>query len=202
MDKIKKYHHGDLKSKLCEILLDYVRSDSLHDFSLRETAKIIGVSSSAPYKHFSNKNSLIKYTIFKCKCSFIEYLKSNMLHNDKYDLTKIGKLYLIYAYENPEIFTFMFSKKIKVREKYKPNLELRRLFEKTIKDMIGQSHFRRNVSFEAAVYLAWTMIHGTAYLIAIGDILEVEKDKQYISKLLDELSTILVIGVSKSLKIK
>ena len=50
----KKYHHGDLKSKLFDMVLDCVKSKSLNEFSLRKAARAIGVSAAAPYNHFSD----------------------------------------------------------------------------------------------------------------------------------------------------
>ena len=121
MIQTKKYHHGDLKSKLFDMVLDCVKTESLNEFSLRKAARAIGVSPAAPYNHFSDKKDLIEYSILKCRSAFIKYLKDSSLGtiNNENNSPLIGKLYLIYALKNPEIFIFMFSDNIGTDEKFK-----------------------------------------------------------------------------------
>jgi AcrR family transcriptional regulator len=53
------YHHGDLKQALIETGLLVIREQGAHALSLREAARKAGVSEAAPYRHFSNKESLL-----------------------------------------------------------------------------------------------------------------------------------------------
>ena len=200
----KKYHHGDLKSKLFDMVLDCVKSKSLNEFSLRKAARAIGVSPAAPYNHFSDKKALIEYSILKCRSVFIKYLKDNSLDtiNNKNDLSLIGKLYLIYASKNPELFIFMFSNNINADEKSKFYSKLKILFEQSIRDNIGEKNLRKKVSLRSAVYSAWTMVHGTACFIANGNIIENKNDGKYLNQLFEELSVIWAVGVSRPLVIK
>jgi AcrR family transcriptional regulator len=54
-----RYHHGDLRSALIAVALKRVRSEGAEAFSLRDTARDVGVSSSAAYRHFPNRTSLL-----------------------------------------------------------------------------------------------------------------------------------------------
>ena len=204
MLQTKKYHHGDLKSKLFEMVLDCVKTESLNEFSLRKAARVIGVSPAAPYNHFSDKNDLIEYSILKCRSAFIKYLKDSSLGtiNNKNNSPLIGKLYLIYALKNPEIFIFMFSDNIGTDEKFKFYSKLKVLFEQSIRDNIGEKNLRQKVSLRSAVYSAWTMVHGTACFIANGNIIENKNDGKYLNQLFEELSVIWAVGVSRPLVIK
>jgi len=199
MVQIKKYHHGDLKSKLFDMVLDCVRSESLNEFSLRKAARTIGVSPAAPYNHFSDKKALIEYSILKCRSAFIKYLKDNSLGttNNKNNLSLIGKSYLVYAFKNPELFIFMFSDNIDTDEKFKFYSKLKLLFEQSIRDSIGEKNLRKKVTLRSAVYSAWTMTHGTSCFIANGNVMDNKNDGKYINKLFEELSVIWAVGVSR-----
>ena len=199
MVQTKKYHHGDLKSKLFDMVLDCVKTESLNEFSLRKAARVIGVSPAAHYNHFSDKKDLIEYSILNCRSAFIKYLKDSSLGtiNNENNSPLIGKLYLIYALKNPEIFIFMFSDNIGTDEKFKFYSKLKLLFEQSIRDNIGEKNLRQKVSLRSAVYSAWTMVHGTACFIANGNIIENKNDDKYLNKLFEELSVIWSLGVSK-----
>jgi AcrR family transcriptional regulator len=54
-----EYHHGNLRQALVETGLLLIREQGLDALSLREAARKAGVSEAAPYRHFSNKESLL-----------------------------------------------------------------------------------------------------------------------------------------------
>jgi AcrR family transcriptional regulator len=55
----KRYHHGDLKNTLIQAGIQVLSEHGLEKFSLRRVARQAGVSHSAPYAHFSDKQALI-----------------------------------------------------------------------------------------------------------------------------------------------
>lgn len=55
----RSYHHGDLRAALIEVALDLIAERGVYGFSLAEAARRIGVSSSAPYKHFTDRGELL-----------------------------------------------------------------------------------------------------------------------------------------------
>lgn len=55
----RRYHHGDLRAALIDVTLDLIAETGVHGFSLAEAARRIGVSSSAPYKHFADRGELL-----------------------------------------------------------------------------------------------------------------------------------------------
>jgi AcrR family transcriptional regulator len=57
--KKESYHHGDLRSALVALALDYVRKNGPESFSLREAAREAGVTSGAAYKHFADRDELL-----------------------------------------------------------------------------------------------------------------------------------------------
>jgi AcrR family transcriptional regulator len=54
-----RYHHGDLRRALLEATLELVAQKGGRGFSLNEAARLAGVSSAAPYRHFADKQALL-----------------------------------------------------------------------------------------------------------------------------------------------
>ncbi len=59
MPKKKTYHHGDLKNALIKAGVEILAKDGVSGLSLRKVALRAGVSHSAPYSHFADKQALI-----------------------------------------------------------------------------------------------------------------------------------------------
>lgn len=59
MPRKKTYHHGDLKNALIEAGADILAKDGVGGLSLRKVAQKAGVSHTAPYAHFADKQALI-----------------------------------------------------------------------------------------------------------------------------------------------
>ncbi len=53
------YHHGDLRRALVEAALALVRERGADGFTLREAARRVGVSQTAPYRHFQTREALL-----------------------------------------------------------------------------------------------------------------------------------------------
>jgi AcrR family transcriptional regulator len=58
--KQKNYHHGDLKRTLVEMSLEELEQVGLESLSLRALAQKAGVSKNAPYRHFADKEALLR----------------------------------------------------------------------------------------------------------------------------------------------
>ena len=55
----EKYHHGDLKQALIEAGMKILREEGVNALTLRSAARSAGVSHSAPYSHFKDKQALL-----------------------------------------------------------------------------------------------------------------------------------------------
>ena len=53
------YHHGDLRNSLIQAALALVAERGVEGFSLREAARTVGVSASACYRHFADREELL-----------------------------------------------------------------------------------------------------------------------------------------------
>lgn len=55
-----QYHHGDLRAHLIETVRILVEEKGADGFSISEAARRAGVSSAAPYKHFHDRNEIVR----------------------------------------------------------------------------------------------------------------------------------------------
>ena len=53
------YHHGDLRSALLDAALTVINEAGSSQLTIREVARRAGVSHTAPYRHFADKDELI-----------------------------------------------------------------------------------------------------------------------------------------------
>ena len=202
MDVQKQYHHGDLKKLLIMSVVEAVKNDNLEKFSIREAARLLEVSPAAPYNHFNDKQELILASIYFCKNEFINYLKNKILINESHTnkkLAVIGKSYLQYANDNPEVFIFMFSQTLSNKDRINNYQEFHQLFLTAINESFNLDDLRKRVSMNSAVNAAWSIIHGTACLIASRTLSDEEINGYINGNLFNEISAIWAVGISKPL---
>lgn len=202
MDEQKQYHHGDLKKLLIKSVIEAVKNNNLEKFSIREAARILEVSPAAPYNHFNDKQELILASIYFCKNEFINYLKNKILINESHankKLAIIGKSYLQFANDNPEVFIFMFSQTLSNKDRINNYQEFHQIFLTAINESFNLDDLRKRVSMNSAVNAAWSIIHGTACLIASRTLSDEEVNGYINGNLFNEISSIWAVGVSKPL---
>ena len=59
MDSTRPYRHGNLPVALQAAARQILDENGLHAVGLRETARRVGVSATAAYRHFTNKEDLL-----------------------------------------------------------------------------------------------------------------------------------------------
>lgn len=108
-----KYHHGDLRNALIEESIKMINSSGEESLSMRKLAEKCGVSMAAPYAHFKNKEEMINAIKEYVEESFTTYLETaiSTCENDiEKKIITLGNAYITFFIENPEYFTFLFSR--------------------------------------------------------------------------------------------
>ena len=107
----KNYHHGDLKNALIKVGIQILSKEGLGGLSLRRVAKKAGVSHTAPYAHFADKQALIAaistegyHQLYKQLTAAVE---TNHV-NPQNMLVEVGWAYVQFALKDPELFKVMF----------------------------------------------------------------------------------------------
>lgn len=106
-----KYHHGFLRDDLIEKGLQLINSVGLEAFSLRKVADMCGVSQTAPYRHFKNREELIYAITMSVSEKFTSAIEAELKVYEgdyKRQIVEVGRLYVKFMVENPEHFKFIF----------------------------------------------------------------------------------------------
>ena len=109
------YHHGDLQQKLLDEATSMIEESGIEGLSLRKLATRVGVSRTAPYHHFKDKNDLLCAIAEHGYKSRIEKAKE-LLNDDVLSVREKFHLfvhdYVRFAYENQELYELMFGRAI------------------------------------------------------------------------------------------
>jgi len=166
----KSYHHGNLRETLIASALDILKEGSLSDLSLRALARKAGVSQTAPYRHFEDKEALI----VELKTEGMRMLGEGMwdLYEAENDplkrLQKIGLRYIQFAEEYPAHFKVMFEYELSDYNKY---CDLGAESDKTFKclqDTVNECLAlpnAREIDPMVAQFGTWSMVHGLSVLM-------------------------------------
>ncbi len=106
------YHHGRLKDALIEAARALVAERGTSGFTLTAAAKVAGVTTAAPYRHFADRNALLDELARRGFDMFNQRLKGAW--NDGQPdpataLRRMGSAYLAFAREEPGLYNTIFS---------------------------------------------------------------------------------------------
>jgi AcrR family transcriptional regulator len=88
----------------------FIASHGVERLSLREVARLLGVSHQAPYKHYPSRDHLLAEVIRRCFQQFAAYLDDRGEHKEPHDdLRALGQRYLSYAAQHPLEYRLMFG---------------------------------------------------------------------------------------------
>lgn len=116
-----KYHHGDLRNSLVEAAVDIIKKNGIERLSIRATAKKIGVSHTAPYRHFKNKEELIVAVALKGFDKLgkkIDPIFDKHPQNISDMVFNAGKAFIYFAMENSNYYRIMFGNSIINKTEY------------------------------------------------------------------------------------
>jgi AcrR family transcriptional regulator len=106
----RSYHHGDLRRALTDAAWQLVRDGGLATLSLREVARVVGVSHAAPYHHFPTRGALLDALAEQAFTGIERAMR--LAKGDSEDaaevLYAIGRGYIDFAREHPEQVLVMF----------------------------------------------------------------------------------------------
>lgn len=106
-----KYHHGDLRQALIDAACAHLRQHSADSLSLRALARDIGVSQTAPYRHFESRNALFAAIAIQGFELLTVQLQStvDLFPDTRSALLEVGITYVDWAIANPEKYQMFFD---------------------------------------------------------------------------------------------
>ena len=163
------YHHGNLRNALLEAAEQLLVKRGAAALSLREVAKMAGVSHAAPYRHFKDKAALLwalAESGFERLRAVIRTATDSMPHDPEQQLAAAGVAYVHMAVRSPELLQLMFSTELDQPEsKALRSVVMVESLLDIIRTGIETGVFRDRDPLELAL-VAWTSMHGLAMLLA------------------------------------
>lgn len=167
---MKNYHHGNLRAELLDTALQQLEETGTEALSLRALAREVGVSQTAPYRHFSDKNQLLAALATRGYQNLLATLRTageSAGDCPREGLVAFAHAYVDYASTRPDLFKLMFGPTLQPTQKY-PQLhdairETYNLVQEILRRGIEQGIFKdQDIAYLANA--AWAGIHGLAIL--------------------------------------
>lgn len=166
------YHHGDLRAQLVEATRRLVELKGPDHFSVAEACREAGVSTAAPYKHFRDKDEMLRAVIWegmmRHRDQMLEAIEP-LPQTSPDRITALGCVYVNFARNEPGVFRLMFA----LSERHNEDEELivcgQNLFGIVVQAV---AHcFNRDTPIEADVqraFMLWSFVHGLSFLTIDG----------------------------------
>lgn len=171
------YHHGDLRVALIETGLKRLEQGSAESLSLREIARDIGVSATAIYRHFPDKDSLLAALAAEGLAKLAREQKLAGVAGGRQGFAEMGRAYVRFAMNNPALFRLIYSSLPPAADPNCANPEDSPgwLLRQTVTDLAGPN--TTPGQRHAAILRAWSVVHGLAMLILSGQIAPKDADQ-------------------------
>ena len=159
-DPNKPFHHGDLRQALIKATAELIERDGPASVSLREAARIAGVSHNAPYRHFPTREALLAAVAahgFRQLRSAFEEAATTPENR----MLALGQEYMRFALAHPGLFRLMFGSGLD--RKLHPELE--QAAQDAFEVLQRATVDRGSPSPREAALGAWALVHGLSHLI-------------------------------------
>ncbi len=177
----KPYHHGNLAESLLDAVDELATKFGLEAVTLRACAKLVGVSPSSAFRHYTDKRALL--TAFATRAlhqlsDAMNVAKHQANDNGTNAFLAVGLAYVQFALDKPAFFRAMWREEAIYTgdEQYiaatnQLSSHLKGGFANTLKD--DDPH-----GFSTQEILAWSSVHGLANLFVEGPVGKGESKRQ------------------------
>lgn len=168
----QSYHHGDLRAALLVSAMEMLEQGE--PFSLRAVARRAGVSPTAPYRHFEDREALESALAAQGLKDLMEDLAhAGPMPAKPDDLAELGITYVNFALRRPALFKLMFGQECDVENDQRVEAAAR------LHDMLA-TVMERVFPGQDAHSLAsggWALAHGLAFLHLDGKMKAASNDE-------------------------
>jgi AcrR family transcriptional regulator len=167
----KSYHHGNLRAELLDTALEQLREAGADDLSLRALARAIGVSQTAPYRHFADKGELLAAMAtrgYRQLLGALRQAEQSAGDCPQDQLVAVAHAYVDFAASNPQLFKLMFGPAVQPAHKYPELRDASRDTLQLVQEILqrgiskGVFHFQDDLSY--LTNAGWSGIYGLATL--------------------------------------
>lgn len=110
MPRTTAYHHGDLRAACLRAARELLEKDGSAALSMRAVARRAGVSPTAPYRHFPEREALVSAVAAEGYRELAEHLgAAHPAPGTPDELAAVAVAYVRFALDHPALFRAMFA---------------------------------------------------------------------------------------------
>ncbi len=161
MPQSSTYHHGNLRAACLRAARELLEEDGSAGLSLRAVARRAGVSPTAPYRHYADRDALVSAVAAQGYRELAEALATaHPSPSRPDDLAAVAVAYVRFALDHPALFRVMFA------EPCDPADEERAAATAVISEYLRGIVHRAfpGGDPDALSTTVWALVHGLAFL--------------------------------------
>ncbi|MCX5166619.1 TetR/AcrR family transcriptional regulator [Streptomyces antibioticus] len=162
MPQNSAYHHGDLRAACLRAARELLEEDGSAGLSLRAVARRAGVSATAPYRHYADREALVSAVAAEGYRELAQDLAAaHPAPSTPDDLAAVAVAYVRFALDHPALFRAMFA------EPCDPTSEERVAATAAISQYVQgivRDAFPGADDTGALATTVWALVHGLAFL--------------------------------------
>ncbi len=162
----KAYHHGNLRESLLEAAQALLALHGVQGISLRDVAKVAGVSHAAPYHHFASLNDLLAAVAQRGFKALADAMAQATTEKDTRErLVQIALAYVRCARSHPGRFRLMFAPQLTQGDGHP---QLREESQRAFAILLAAAHAHDAKNGHQLALCGWSLSHGMANLLIDG----------------------------------
>lgn len=176
------YHHGDLHSAAIAAGMEKIEKQEHPDLGLRALARELGVSATALYRHFPNKDALLDALALEGlnRLGVHQSSAAQAVGGGIEGFTEIGITYVRWAVSHPALLRLIYDRVGKVDLEADTRTDMGEAFYQLRAGITAMMPDDMSIETRTAATLhAWSLVHGLAMLILDG---QVEYDADMVRK--------------------
>ncbi|MFO1256217.1 MAG: TetR/AcrR family transcriptional regulator [Sphingomonadaceae bacterium] len=174
----KAYHHGDLRTALVEAGLKALERQEIGEVSLRQLAREVGVSPTAVYRHFPDKEALMAALAQAGIARMADWQLAAARDAEASDaFAATGRAYVRWALANPSLFRLVFGQCREVGQTVFADNDAARMLREYAHRITGDEAGAQRIMLQA-----WAIVHGLAMLMLDG---QLPRDEALIDRVID-----------------
>jgi AcrR family transcriptional regulator len=170
-----RYHHGDLRRALVEEALRTIHTAGVEHLTLRSIGEKLGVSRTALYRHFSDKQALLagvgREGFRMLRLALTEAWEEHGKGREGFDA--MGSAYVQFAVAHPSHYRVMFGRFLESCSKDAEFIqEATAAFQVLVDSLVEQQRsglIRRDDPVLLARFI-WSVVHGISMLVIDGQL--------------------------------
>jgi AcrR family transcriptional regulator len=182
-----QYHHGDLRRSLIEEAVRTIQAKGVEDLTLRTVGERLGVSRTALYRHFSDKQALLaavgREGFLTLGAALTEAWERN--GRGRAGFEAMGGAYVRFAVTHPSHYRVMFGRFLESCGKDADFIAAATAAFEVLVDAIVEQQQAGLVRRDDPRLLArfiWSVVHGTAMLAIDGQLRGVDEQGEALNR--------------------